>query len=100
MAYQQTVLRALADVESALADYRMQHEERQSLVNATKSSEQAFNRARNLYDSGLSDFINVLDSERTLKQVQDQLAVSETRLATKTVAVYKALGGGWKQPVH
>jgi NodT family efflux transporter outer membrane factor (OMF) lipoprotein len=94
--YEQTVLRALADVESALVEYQMQHEERQSLLAAATASKRAYDKARVLYQTGLTEFINLLDSERTLNKVEDRLARSETHLAIHTVAVYKVLGGGWE----
>jgi multidrug efflux system outer membrane protein len=43
----------------------------------------------------VTDFLTVLDAERTLLEAQDLLAASETSTATALVAVYKALGGGW-----
>ncbi len=48
------------------------------------------------YRSGLVDFSSVLIAARTLLEVQDRLAQSETRAATTLVALYKALGGGWE----
>jgi hypothetical protein len=44
----------------------------------------------------VSDFLTVLDAERTMLQAQDQLEQSETATATTLVAVYKALGSGWQ----
>jgi multidrug efflux system outer membrane protein len=52
--------------------------------------------ARLRYQYGVSDFLTVLDAERTMLQAQDQLAQSETATATALVTVYKALGGGWQ----
>ena len=44
----------------------------------------------------MTDFLTVLDAQRTLLSIQEELAQSETRTATTLVAVYKALGGGWE----
>jgi outer membrane protein, multidrug efflux system len=44
----------------------------------------------------VTDFLTVVDAERTLLEAQDRLAESETLTATALVAVYKALGGGWE----
>ena len=46
--------------------------------------------------SGLTDFQNVLDSQRTLFQLQDQLAQSEGVVVQNLVLLYRALGGGWE----
>jgi outer membrane protein, multidrug efflux system len=50
-----------------------------------------------LYTTGLSDFQNVLDTQRFLFQQQDALAVSEGQVARNAIALYKALGGGWAE---
>jgi outer membrane protein, multidrug efflux system len=42
---------------------------------------------------GLSDFLEVLDAERTMLDAQNQLAGGRTDATTAYVAVYKALGG-------
>jgi len=38
----------------------------------------------------------LLDAERTLLAAEDALSVAETGVNTDVVAIYKALGGGWK----
>jgi len=48
-----------------------------------------------LYTRGLTDFLNVLVTQRTLFQTQSDLAQSETTVSTDLVALHKALGGGW-----
>ena len=48
------------------------------------------------YENGASDFLQVLDAERTLLQSEDRLARSRTEAATSLIAVYKTLGGGWE----
>ena len=51
--------------------------------------------ARTLYRTGVTDFQNVLDMERTLAQQQDNLAASDGLVVQELVRLYKALGGGW-----
>jgi outer membrane protein TolC len=48
-----------------------------------------------LYRTGLTDFQNVLDTERSLFEQQDQLAESEGLVTQNLIAIYRALGGGW-----
>jgi outer membrane protein TolC len=48
-----------------------------------------------LYRTGLVDFLNVLDAERSLFEEQDRLLESRGRVAKNLVRVYRALGGGW-----
>ena len=61
-------------------------------------AERATVRARERYQYGVANFLEVLDAERRLLEVQNDLADSETETATSLVAVYKALGGGWQVP--
>jgi outer membrane protein TolC len=41
------------------------------------------------------DFLRVLDAQRSLLSLQDQLAQSEGTITSNVVRLYKALGGGW-----
>ena len=47
------------------------------------------------YSSGLTDFNNVLDTQRTLFDQQDQLLACEANVVLDLIRLYKALGGGW-----
>jgi NodT family efflux transporter outer membrane factor (OMF) lipoprotein len=94
--YEQRVLIALEETESALVNFGRQGFRRDFLRESAQASEKATALARLRYQYGVSDFLTVLDAERTLLQAQDQLAQSETTAATALVAVYKALGGGWQ----
>ena len=94
--YEQRVLIALEETEDALVDFGRQQAQRDYLRESALASETATALARLRYQYGVSDFLTVLDAERTLLQAQDQLAQSETTTATALVAVYKALGGGWQ----
>jgi multidrug efflux system outer membrane protein len=52
--------------------------------------------ANQLYANGLTDFINVLDAERSLYEAEDALAQSDMTVSADVVALYKSLGGGWE----
>ena len=95
-AYEQAVLAAIADVENGLAAFAHEQETRRILGEAVTSSEKAVRISNGLFEAGLADFLNVLTSERALYQSEDQLAQSEQRLTLSLVAIFKALGGGWK----
>jgi len=47
------------------------------------------------YNSGLRDFRDVLDAQRSLVSLQDQLASTQANVSTAVVRLYRALGGGW-----
>jgi outer membrane protein TolC len=60
----------------------------------------AFEVANNRYQHGLTNFLSALDAQRTLLQAQREYAESATAIATRLVALYKALGGGWSNDVQ
>jgi multidrug efflux system outer membrane protein len=94
--YDQTVLRALEDLENALVSYRQQQAQLKSLTDQAAASRRAAELARIQYKEGGIDFLVLLDAERTLLAAEDALSVAETGVNTDVVAIYKALGGGWK----
>ncbi|MBI5441994.1 MAG: efflux transporter outer membrane subunit [Deltaproteobacteria bacterium] len=97
LAYEKAFLSALEEVENALAAYGKEEARRRALVEAVAAHERAFATAGALYSSGLTDFLQVLDAQRSLLAAQSQLAESEAAAVSGLVALYKALGGGWEQ---
>ncbi len=96
--YEQTALTAFEDVENALVAYAKEQVRRRSLEDAVTSSQESLRLANQLYANGLSDFINVLDAERSLYQAQDALVQSDRTVSANLIALYKSLGGGWETP--
>ena len=94
--YEQTVLAAFAEVENGLVAFTQEQETMRILGEAVTSGEKAVMMANGLFETGLTDFLNVLSSEGALYQSEDQLAQSEQRLGLSLVAICKALGGGWR----
>ena len=47
------------------------------------------------YSQGETDFQNVLDAQRSLLAIEDQLAESDAILRKELVFLYRSLGGGW-----
>jgi NodT family efflux transporter outer membrane factor (OMF) lipoprotein len=97
--YESTVLGALQEVENALVAYGQEQDRREALAAATSSAERALALAQDQYGSGLIDFQDVLDAQRSLYVLQDQLASSEGQVTSNLIRLYKALGGGWSPEV-
>jgi multidrug efflux system outer membrane protein len=95
LAWRNTVLGALRDVEDALARYRSEEERRGHLVQSVIAARSTLAIAEDQYRTGFITFINVLGAQDALLNAQDQLAQSDASVASDIVAVYKALGGGW-----
>ena len=94
--YELTVLQAREEIENVLVAYANQQRRYQSLLAATKAALKADQLAQDQYQVGLVDFNNVLDAQRSLLLLQDQLTLSEGSVTTNLVRLYKALGGGWQ----
>jgi outer membrane protein, multidrug efflux system len=93
--YEATVLSALEEVENAVVAYAEVQQRRQSLSEATQAAQKAVELAQHKYQAGLTDFNNVLDAQRSLLSLQEQLTQSEGKVTSNLIRLYKALGGGW-----
>lgn len=91
--YQETVLLALEDTENALAQYRASNRSQDALQQAEVQSRKARDLAKLRYDNGASDFLSLLDAERTLLSAEDANVQARTAQATSLALVYKALAG-------
>lgn len=94
--FHQTVLQAWQDVDNALTAYAEAQAQRKHVARAVSQSQVALTAARQQYQQGAADFLNVVTSQAQLLQTQDDLATSDTMIDTDLVALYRALGGGWQ----
>ena len=97
--YEKTVLTALEETEDALVSFANSRLRQAHLEIAAQASAQAVDLARERYSNGIDSFLNVLDAQRQLLLIQEQLAQSKTSTGLALVALYKALGGGWESAV-
>lgn len=93
--YRSTVLTALAETENALIACRRSAERLASLEKATQLARISDELARQRYEAGEIDFLDVLDSQRTLLNLEDNLLTTRTDRTTAYIRLYQALGGGW-----
>lgn len=96
--WERTILFALLDVENALIAYEKEQTRREFLALAVDANRRAVQYATTLYSNGETDFIDVLNAQRSLLATEDALVRSDRNIAANLVAVYKALGGGWDVP--
>jgi NodT family efflux transporter outer membrane factor (OMF) lipoprotein len=95
VSYELTVLDSLEESESAMIAFVEEQNRRDALDRSATASAEAVELVRTLYRTGLTNFQNVLDTERSLFERQDQLAESRGLVAQDLIVVYRALGGGW-----
>ena len=96
IAYQNTVLRAQADVENALAAFLQGRHQVDLLRQSVAAATNALRIATDQYLLGTRDFTTVLTAEQNLYQAQNSLASAEGSWANSLTSLYRALGGGWQ----
>lgn len=92
--YELTVLRALAEAETALSaenEYQRQLEE---LREAKRAAAEAARLARIRFENGATTFLTVLDAERRSIDADNALALARTNTALAQVRVFRALRAG------
>jgi len=94
--YQLVVLDSLKETETAISRYTKEFARRQSLEQAVRDNERSVSLAKEQYQAGSIDLLQVLDAQRNLFASQDQLARSDQTISTQFIALYKSLGGGWE----
>jgi multidrug efflux system outer membrane protein len=93
--YEQTVLLGLQEVENFLVAVRTDRDQ----VVAQQTQVDALRRALHLatvrYEEGISNYLDVLDAERSLFTAELSLTQAQLQQLVDIVQLYKALGGGW-----
>jgi multidrug efflux system outer membrane protein len=90
----QNAFREVEDSLVAIETYRDEHAARQRQV---KSAANAARLSQARYDGGVVDYLEVLDSERTLFDAELQESAVRRASLNAFVQLYKALGGGWSE---
>lgn len=97
VSYQKTVLTALEEVENSLVVLAKTRERTDALGAALDSARSAAQLSHQRYAAGLIDFQSVLDADRTVLSLEDNLASTRGDGVISLVGLYKALGGGWSK---
>jgi NodT family efflux transporter outer membrane factor (OMF) lipoprotein len=90
------VLAALREIESGLTVYGRDLDRTAALRAARDRADEADRQARTLFSAGQGDAFVTLDAERVRAGAEQALAQSESRIAADQVALFLALGGGWR----
>ncbi len=95
--FDQVILRALQEMQDALADYRAEQQQLAETTLIEQQSRQALALARVSYSAGAISEPEFIDSERNLIRSQQQLLRVRTQWLDSQITLFKALGGGWQQ---
>ena len=93
--FNEKMLTALQEVESAMSGYRNSITQIAALREAVNQNEETLALSLELYKQGLTPFQNVLDAQRSLLTYQNYLVQAQGGSLIYLVQLYEALGGGW-----
>ncbi|HSC81043.1 MAG TPA: efflux transporter outer membrane subunit [Chitinolyticbacter sp.] len=96
IAYEQAVRRAFGDVRVALDSVQRSRERAAALQQQTTALVRQVKLARLRYDNGYSDFLEVLDAERSEFEARLNLINAQRDALLSQLTLIKALGGGWR----
>jgi multidrug efflux system outer membrane protein len=93
--YENTVLGAVKEVRDTIAAYGEEQKRYRILEKGAAEARAALDIAEEQFRSGLVNFINVLDAQRSLLTFEENQISSRGTITQDVVQLYKALGGGW-----
>ncbi|KVU63829.1 efflux transporter outer membrane subunit [Burkholderia ubonensis] len=96
--YRATALDALREVQDALNDIAAQKERIARYDSAARATDAAARLSLSRYGHGYVSYLEVIDADRDALNARRQLIHSRQALATATVGLVRALGGGWTPP--
>ena len=94
-AYQEAIQNAFRDVDDALAAIQSKRVLIASLERQVKALTRAVELTRERYDNGYTDYLEVLDTERSLFSAELSLSSARGDGYVALVGLYRALGGDW-----
>jgi NodT family efflux transporter outer membrane factor (OMF) lipoprotein len=93
--YENTVIRAIGEVESNLIGFALAAQQRNDLVKAAKSAQLAYDLLLDQYERGVTSFLTVIVVQQSLLEIEDSLAQARGLCAETMVELYRSIGGGW-----
>lgn len=94
--YEGAVQNAFREVNDALVDLRQNTEREAALNLSQEAAKKALTIANNRYQAGYSAYLDVLDAQRVYNETALAAVQSRQSRLSATVALFKALGGGWQ----
>jgi len=93
--YQQIIQNAFREMEDALIDRAKLGQRLQALGRQIKALKNYVRLARMRYDEGVTSYLEVLDAERSLFNVELSYTTGQNNLFRSLIDIYKSMGGGW-----
>ena len=94
--YQNTVLKAAQEVQTALRGFLRSQEQADAPGRSAAAAWRPRTSTRRLFNTVRADVNRLFTLANSRLQAQDQLAVAQGNIALNLINVYRALGGGWE----
>jgi NodT family efflux transporter outer membrane factor (OMF) lipoprotein len=94
LSYEYAIQKAYAEIRDTYSNYTQEYHRYQALQGAVKAAKDAVSISRDLYKNGLRDFTAVIDAQRSLLDLEEQLVISRGQITQNAIDLFKALGGG------
>ncbi|RCL03748.1 MAG: outer membrane factor (OMF) lipoprotein [Candidatus Tokpelaia sp. JSC161] len=95
IAYRSSILKALEEIENALVFLKKDKTFSKKIGESVKAYTQSLKLARNLYKSGKTSLLELLNAEESYSAAKEAYINSRAALTKDYIALMKALGGGW-----
>ncbi|MDR6984206.1 outer membrane protein TolC, partial [Rheinheimera pacifica] len=92
--FEQQVFDAINEMQLSLGSYNLSREQQLSTEQQWQASNRAVQIARERYNAGTGEFLDLLDAERELLRARDQLAQIQQQSFIRLVGIYRSFGGG------
>lgn len=92
--YELTLQTAYGEVRNCYSAYTQEYHRYEALKVAVKAAQEAVAISKNLYRTGLKDFTAVIDAQRSLLNLEEEMVISRGQITANLIALYKSLGGG------
>ena len=96
VAYQQSVLEAVQEVDDAMVSLSGAQAQKAILHEGVAAAVRSNDLSMLQYKEGFSGYQRVLDAQKSLFSQQNRYASSQGQAVQSLVQLYKALGGGWE----
>jgi len=90
------VLVTFQEAENALTKVQKTLEREKELKQAAAKAREAYEIAKNQYSLSVIEFQDVLDTQRTMLEAEDQYERARYETLVARIELFKAMGGGWK----
>jgi multidrug efflux system outer membrane protein len=97
ISFEREILAAWEESNNALSNYQRQQERETALARSEKSAGAALDLAKDLQKAGLSDFLGVLDAQRSLLDARFQRSLARAQSFVESVLLFKAMAGAWPE---